>query len=316
VEIPVAGMGYKEIRVANLPPEVPDDTLRATLAPFGQVLNIQNEMWARTYRYTVTNGVRQVNMMLTKHVPSHVVIAGQRVLISYDGQPTTCYGCGDTGHLYPKCPRRQRRALLPSPTTPVTNATIAANMPQSSGDQLGENIHGDSSHLLEHVVESNDQNMEPPHGPERCTSPMDSTQDAELGNPQPPNSLHRNKRWSFRSHVVRRHRPLGKTNETCQQKPGTDAGHLSGKGDAVKSRQTPCHPLSSSHTSISNDDTMCDMEAPPTQHDDTNKPENTPASSKRPKNMIYDKLPDPPPEHAERSGVLHTKMGNLRCHSP
>ena len=65
VEIAIAGMGYKKIRVANLPPEVLDDILRAALAPFGQVLNIQIEMWERTYRYTVANGVRQVNVMLT-----------------------------------------------------------------------------------------------------------------------------------------------------------------------------------------------------------------------------------------------------------
>jgi hypothetical protein len=47
VEIAVAGMDYKKIRVANLPPEILDDTVRAA---FGQVLNIQNEKWARTYR--------------------------------------------------------------------------------------------------------------------------------------------------------------------------------------------------------------------------------------------------------------------------
>jgi len=60
VEIAVAGMGHKKIRVANLPPEILDDTVRDAFAPFGQVLNIQNEMWARTYRYTVANGVRQI----------------------------------------------------------------------------------------------------------------------------------------------------------------------------------------------------------------------------------------------------------------
>ena len=158
-------MGYKKIRVANLPSEVLDDTLRTTLVPFGQVLKIQNEIWARAYRYPVANGVRQVNMMLTQHIPSHLVIAGQRVLISYEGQPITCYGCGDTGHLCPTCPRRQRRSPLPSPTRPVTYATIAATMPHTSGYQLGDNIHGDSSHLLEHVVESNDQNMDAPPRP-------------------------------------------------------------------------------------------------------------------------------------------------------
>jgi len=99
VEIAIAGMGYKKLRIANLPHEVVDDTLRTTLAPFGQVLDIQNENWARTYRYTVDNGIRQVTIVLTQHVPSHLVIAEQRVLISYDGQPTICYVCGDTVHI-------------------------------------------------------------------------------------------------------------------------------------------------------------------------------------------------------------------------
>jgi hypothetical protein len=209
VEIAVAGMGYKNIRVANLPPEVLDDTLRATLTSFGQVLNIQNAMWARTYRYTVANGVRQVNMMLTNHVPSHLVIAGQRVLISYDGQPTTCDGCGDTVHRYPTCPRRQRRAPLPSPNTPLTYAKFAANIPQSSGDQLGDNIHGDSSHILEHVVQSNDQNKDPPRTALKAAiPPWTRSRTRRWGTPRHPTSLHRNTRWNFRSHVVRVHRPL------------------------------------------------------------------------------------------------------------
>ena len=183
VEIAIAGMGYKKIRFANLPPEVLDDILRAALAPFGQVLDIQNEMWV-----TVENGVRQVNMMLTQHVPSHLVIAGQRVLISYDGQPTSCYGCGDTEHLYPICSCRQRRAPLSSPTTPVTFATVAATMPQSSGDQPGDNIHGDSPHLLERVVESNNHNVDAPRTAlNAALPPWTRIRTRSWGTPTPPN---------------------------------------------------------------------------------------------------------------------------------
>ena len=80
LEIAIAGMDYKRIRVANLQPEVPDEKLRNSLAPFGQILDIQNEMWARTYLYTVANGIRQVTMLLTKHVLSHLAIAGQKCL--------------------------------------------------------------------------------------------------------------------------------------------------------------------------------------------------------------------------------------------
>lgn len=42
VDIAVAGMGFKKIRLANLPPEVPEDTLRTTVAHYGNVMSIQD----------------------------------------------------------------------------------------------------------------------------------------------------------------------------------------------------------------------------------------------------------------------------------
>jgi len=38
--IALAGMGTKRVRVANLPPEVPNEALRVSLAPFVKVLDI------------------------------------------------------------------------------------------------------------------------------------------------------------------------------------------------------------------------------------------------------------------------------------
>jgi hypothetical protein len=37
VNTALAGLGTKRIRIANLPPEVSNDTLRATLAPYGKI---------------------------------------------------------------------------------------------------------------------------------------------------------------------------------------------------------------------------------------------------------------------------------------
>jgi hypothetical protein len=108
VHITLAGLGTKRVRVANLPPEVPNDTLRAALVPFGKIVDIQNERWAKTYRYAVDNGVRQATMDLTKHVPSHLTVAGPRILLAYEGQPATCYGCGVQGHMYQGCPARRK----------------------------------------------------------------------------------------------------------------------------------------------------------------------------------------------------------------
>lgn len=129
VLIAVAALGYKKIRIANLPPEVPEETPRTTLAPFGKVLDIKEEMWARIYRYAVANGIRQVTVLLTQHKPSHLTIAGQRVLRSYEGQPATCYGCGDTGHLYQSCPRMRRRAQVPTNDIPSTYAAVKPPQP-------------------------------------------------------------------------------------------------------------------------------------------------------------------------------------------
>jgi hypothetical protein len=72
---------------------------------------------------------------------------------------------------------------------------------------------------------------------------MDSTQDAELGDPQNPQThCTGTPDEVFDLMLTEVTDPSGKTNDTCQQKPGTD-GHLPGKGDAVKSRQTPPPPI-------------------------------------------------------------------------
>jgi hypothetical protein len=100
-----AGLGKKKIRVANLPPEINNEVLSGALSPYGKVTDVYNEKWSNAYRYAVDNGIRQVTIHLKRHVPSHLTIAGQRVLLSYEGQLATCYGCGETGHLYLGCPR-------------------------------------------------------------------------------------------------------------------------------------------------------------------------------------------------------------------
>jgi sRNA-binding regulator protein Hfq len=96
VLIEIAGMGTKSIRIANLPPEVPEHKIQAAMTPYGKIISMRNEICARTYCYAVPNGIRQINISLQHHIPSHLIIAGYRVLISYEGQPQTCYGCGAT----------------------------------------------------------------------------------------------------------------------------------------------------------------------------------------------------------------------------
>jgi len=56
VHIALAGNGTKRIRVANLPSEASNDTLKAALAPYGKIMDIQNERWSKVYRYRLSAG--------------------------------------------------------------------------------------------------------------------------------------------------------------------------------------------------------------------------------------------------------------------
>jgi hypothetical protein len=128
VIIELAGMGTKKIRIARLPPEVTANMKRASLTKYGEVKNMRNEIWTLAYKYKIYNGITIVDMKLTKHLPSHMAIAGYDTLISYDGQPPTCYRRNETGHQQQDCPRRKRVSL---PVTVVVNSTQKACKPPS-----------------------------------------------------------------------------------------------------------------------------------------------------------------------------------------
>jgi len=107
--------------MANLPPEVPDRTIRDNLAKYGEVKDIQEELRARACRYKVSNGMRIVEMSLKLHLPSHMIIAGHRVFVSNDGQPSIYYGCNESGHQYQDCPNRKR--IVPPENIPSTTTS-------------------------------------------------------------------------------------------------------------------------------------------------------------------------------------------------
>ena len=73
-----------------------------------------------------------VSMSLVKHIPSHVVVAGYRPLISYERQPTTCHSCDEPGHLKTTCPHRRRKRAESRPATTASWAELAAREPISN----------------------------------------------------------------------------------------------------------------------------------------------------------------------------------------
>ena len=112
VHVDIAGMGLRKIRIANLPPEVSDKTLTDIMSKYDDVKDITEEQWSQKYRYPVSNGTRIVELQLKQHIPPHMLIVGQRVLITYEGKPITCYGCNEAGHHYGEYPHRRTEPPL------------------------------------------------------------------------------------------------------------------------------------------------------------------------------------------------------------
>jgi hypothetical protein len=56
-------------------------------------------------------------MNLVQHNHSQLIVLGHMTLISYEWQPTTCFGCNEIGHLYRGCPHRRCRGELDARAT-------------------------------------------------------------------------------------------------------------------------------------------------------------------------------------------------------
>ena len=126
VIVELAGLGTREIMIANLSPEVNNRVVIEFLIKYGEVLEIKEEYWTSAYRYKIANGIRLVQIKLKHHIPSRLVISGHTVDVSYTGQPQTCFSCHQTGHIFQQCPHRRRGSPKEGDTPTPTWANIAA----------------------------------------------------------------------------------------------------------------------------------------------------------------------------------------------
>ena len=88
--------------------EVKENTIRDVPLTYGDVKEVYEEKWAKGYPYEVYKCVRIAMTNLKKHIPSQLTIAGARALISYESQPSTCYGCNEKGHISHDYRRRRQ----------------------------------------------------------------------------------------------------------------------------------------------------------------------------------------------------------------
>ncbi|XP_062542308.1 uncharacterized protein LOC134210277 [Armigeres subalbatus] len=69
------------LRIHDLPPRMPNETISDCLKQYGKVISVQNETW-KNFFPGVANGVRVVRMMLEKAIPSRIVIDDEPTLVT------------------------------------------------------------------------------------------------------------------------------------------------------------------------------------------------------------------------------------------
>jgi len=119
-------MHVYKTRTDSEPPKIPYGIIRDALAPYRKVPDIRIDSWFKAYRYAVSKGIRQVPVLMTQHATYHLIFAGYRVQLSYDGQPATCYGCGKVGHMFQDCPVQQGPIRARTQTRPASYAAVLA----------------------------------------------------------------------------------------------------------------------------------------------------------------------------------------------
>jgi len=107
VTVEIAGVGIRWVRVSTLPPEVTEVQITNAPSTYREVKKIHDKVWSDAYRFNVKTDDRLVDVSRRKHILSHMKIYGHRALISYEGQPMTCYRCSEQGHQINDCPRRK-----------------------------------------------------------------------------------------------------------------------------------------------------------------------------------------------------------------
>jgi hypothetical protein len=185
----LAGMGVRSIRLANLPPEIPDKMIRDALSQYREVTEVQEDYWSKAYRYLAYNGILIAVTKLKKHLPSHTLIARTSVLTTYEGQPPTCYGCNEQGHQYQDCPRRKhsdtRRDDINNPSWAdvVTQGTRRQQLELMSPTDV-------TSHITNEIGMTDALNTSKPRREKLRTTARAADEDADMDTQTPDGEDH------------------------------------------------------------------------------------------------------------------------------
>lgn len=96
------GRRCHEVKVHDLPPQMPNHLIASHLQQYGDVLSIRDEVW-KDFFPGIPNGVMVVRMKIVAPIPSFLEIEKETAYIKHNHQIKTCRHCSRKLHTGQKC---------------------------------------------------------------------------------------------------------------------------------------------------------------------------------------------------------------------
>lgn len=157
----------REVRIYDLPPQMPNKMIATHFSTYGQVTSIKDETWKEHFPGVLT-GTRILRMKLRKHIPSYVEVAGENSYVSYKGQIRTCKHCVRPLHIGKSC----------------TEARSESNGGVNKRITLAEVVQSTSPPIIEPTTDPIDQSPLAEIPPRQLQIDNDNDEEMSAGNDQ------------------------------------------------------------------------------------------------------------------------------------
>lgn len=120
--------GSVEVRVHDLPEDVPEEKVVEFLNESGEVFSIREVLWGESVEDEgIPLGIWSARMLVKRNIDSWVSIDGETAFVTYKGQLQTCRHCKEQAHTGISCVQNKKKLLFQKSYAHVTKQSGQTN---------------------------------------------------------------------------------------------------------------------------------------------------------------------------------------------